>query len=238
MATWPSDLSTWSSLSGSVAVSPSLTCIDSKITPPPVKKSVSSSWTVLVDVALILQSIAGKWISHNSTSPCSSRLSNRDLCPHPDLTGGVLSTFFHHQPESDFDLDQFCFPPDIPFCFFTEYSIPKSQHYPTALTRYSFPNDTDPSVLHTEPSWVNSQTQPAWLRCLMMNWSNHSEVRKEISPGTYLVIFPFSSSLEHLEGNTCQETFHVVISAENRGQLPTFLFSVTKKWCWFNDDYH
>lgn len=136
MATWPSDLSTWSSLSGSVAVSPSLTCIDSKITPPPVKKSVSSSLAVLVDVALILQSIAGKWISHNSTSPCSSRLSNRDLCPHPDLTGGVLSTFFHHQPESDFDLDQFCFPPDIPFCFFTEYSIPKSQHYPTALTRF------------------------------------------------------------------------------------------------------
>lgn len=97
----------------------------------------------MVDVALILQSLAGKWISHNDISPRSIHLSNRDLCPHPDLTVGVLSTFFHHQSESDFDLDQFCFPPAIPFYFFMENSIPKSQHYPTAPTRfYSFPNDT------------------------------------------------------------------------------------------------
>lgn len=141
----------------------------------------------------------------------------------------VSGTFFHHQSEKDFDLDQLCFILANPSLFLTVY-IPNSQHYPTALTHFSFSWMTrflQRFVL--EASWVNSQTQPALLTCPMMNWSNHSEVRKETSPGIHLVIFPFSFSLEHLEGDTCQETFHVMISAENRGQLLTFLFLFLKK---------
>lgn len=52
-----------------------------------------------------------------------------------------------------------------------------------------------------------------------------------------LVIFPSSSSLEHPEqGGSCQETFHVVFSAENRGQGLTSLFQLLKKRLWFKAD--
>lgn len=153
--------STLSSLSGSVAISPTLTYTDSKIASPPVKNSASSSWTLLVEVALILQAIAGKWISHNDISSCSIHLSNRDLCPRPDLTVGVLSTFSLHQSESDFDLDQFCFPPAIPFCFFTQCSIPKPQHHPTALTCF-IPSQTIQILLRfilSRAGWILKHSQ-------------------------------------------------------------------------------
>lgn len=110
----------------------------------------------------------------------------------------------------------------LPFCFFTDHDIPESQ--PTILTRFSRTTQILQCFM-SEPRWGSSPPQPAWLTRLLKNWSNHSEVRKEISPGTHLVIFPFSFSLEHLEGDTCQEIFRVMLSAENRGQLPTFLFS-------------
>lgn len=140
---------------------------------------------------------------------------------------GVSGTFFHHAWKG-FWFRPVMFYSCYPFLFLTVY-MPNSQYYPTTLAHFSFSWMTQ--ILQCavlEANWVNSLTPPALLTCLMMNWSNHSEVRKEISPGIHLVIFPFSFSLEHLEGDTCQETFHVMISAENRGQLLTFLFLFIK----------
>lgn len=142
---------------------------------------------------------------------------------------GVSSTSFLPSGCEWFDFDQFCFAAALPFCFFTDHDILESQHEPPILPRFSRTTQIL-QCFGPEPSWGSSQPQPAWLTRLVKNWSNHSEVRKEISPGTHFVIFPFSFSLDHLEGDTCQEIFRVMMSAENRGQLPTFLFSEESRW--------
>lgn len=155
----------------------------------------------------------------NSLTTVHQFLSTRKILPWGS------SMFFHHQPEKDFDLDQLCFILAIAFCFF------QSTFLTHTLTHFPFSWTTRILQSCTEAGWGNSQPgdepiQPLWAQA-------------GISPGTHLVILPFSVSLEHLEGDTCQETLHVTISAENRGQLLTFLLLFLKKHvgsdthCWY-----
>lgn len=133
-------------------------------------------------------------------TPCSIHLSQQfsDPCPYPSLTTGLSGTFLPHQPEQDSLLEQLCFILAILFASCSLHSwLPISSH-PSKSFSISL-SDTEPSEPWIRASWVKSQPQPALLTCLMMNWSKHSEVRKETSPGVHLVIFPFSFSLEHLE---------------------------------------